>query len=209
MSTTSFCTICKKDVSGLSFENNQACEECSKNCYVISLQMKKSKEWSVLGVRNTREEAENEAQKLMSKFPIFNSYKIEKTNYLERNQETINNSEEIKSLNPKEVKELVSSTSNIQLLDVREKHEIKNDLILNAINIEVKEIPHKVNDLSKEKTYIVYCTAGYRSPYVCEFLQERGFKTYDLRGGLLGWKGAGFVVPVIEGTFKLLNKLRK
>lgn len=175
--------------------------------FVISMQMKATGKWVVLGLKQNRIEAEQEGQRMLSKMPIFKSFKVEQTEYSSQNSHFINS--EVIGITPKEVRNKLKLQKNIQFIDVREANEIKKDQIPGSILIEVKDIPHKLGELERNKEYIVYCTAGYRSPYVCKFLMEKGYKAFDLKGGLLAWKGAGFVTPVIEGALHVWNKLKK
>ena len=43
--------------------------------------------------------------------------------------------------------------------------------------------------LNKEKTYFVYCRSGNRSAQACNYMTTKGFKTYNLMNGIMGWDG--------------------
>jgi rhodanese-related sulfurtransferase len=43
--------------------------------------------------------------------------------------------------------------------------------------------------MDKSKTYFLYCRSGNRSSQACRYMQESGFNTYNLVGGMLDWDG--------------------
>jgi len=49
--------------------------------------------------------------------------------------------------------------------------------------------------VGKERPIVVVCLSGHRSPPMAEWLVAHGYgEVYDLTGGLLAWKGAGYPV---------------
>jgi len=52
---------------------------------------------------------------------------------------------------------------NFVILDVRSSSEHSSEKIANSINISVSDIEHKLKNLDKSKTYLVYCRSGARS----------------------------------------------
>jgi rhodanese-related sulfurtransferase len=44
-----------------------------------------------------------------------------------------------------------------------------------------------MNELDAEKEIVVLCRSGRRSLEVAKFLQQKGFKTVNLAGGILAW----------------------
>ncbi len=74
------------------------------------------------------------------------------------------------------------------LIDVREPFEIEICKIDTSINFPLKDIPDRYNELSKEKSILVYCHHGMRSQRAAEFLVSKGFKNvYNLKGGIDQW----------------------
>jgi rhodanese-related sulfurtransferase len=41
--------------------------------------------------------------------------------------------------------------------------------------------------LDKGKTYLVYCRSGNRSAQACQILSSKGFKAFNLAGGIMNW----------------------
>ena len=70
------------------------------------------------------------------------------------------------------------------LLDVRSSQEQDIfGLLEGSINIPVDELRSRRTEIDKEKTYIAYCTTGYRSYVACRILMQHGFSCKNLSGG--------------------------
>lgn len=76
-----------------------------------------------------------------------------------------------------------------QWLDVRLPSEFENQKQPNAINIPLYFIRLKLDQLSQDKQYIVYCDTGRRSSAAAYILNERGYNASVLKGGLSGMQG--------------------
>lgn len=87
-------------------------------------------------------------------------------------------------------KEMRRST-NAVILDVRTPGEFNFGKIPGAINIDITrgDFETIVNTFDKEKTYFVYCRAGNRSIAACNILGSKGYRSYNLAGGIILWKG--------------------
>ncbi len=71
-----------------------------------------------------------------------------------------------------------------QWLDVRLPSEFESFHEPDAVNVPLYFIRLKLNQLDKTKTYVVCCDTGRRSSAAAFILNERGFDTRVLRGGL-------------------------
>ena len=83
------------------------------------------------------------------------------------------------------------SEPNTVLLDVRTPSETKNGTIDGALEINVMstDFKNKIQDLDKNKTYLVYCRSGRRSVKACKEMEKVGFeKLVNLKGGYKAWK---------------------
>ena len=87
-----------------------------------------------------------------------------------------------------ELKAMMDSGTDFQLIDVREPHEyeicnIKGELI------PMNEIPDNLDKISKDKIVIMQCRSGSRSGRIVEFLEQaHGYTNlYNLKGGILAW----------------------
>ncbi|WP_299742307.1 rhodanese-like domain-containing protein [uncultured Rossellomorea sp.] len=198
------CTICTESHVEL---KDGLCRNCRQSCFSISLKMKRSKEWYALGIKSTKEEAEAAAKQTMDMFPLFETYRVEEIPFTLKEHKGKRGG--VVAVKPKDLKEQLKANDAIQLLDVRESFEVESGMLPGAIHIPIKELPSKLNELEKGKKYVVYCSAGYRSPYICEFLRDNGFSASHLEGGMIAWKGAGFILPIVTGTLKTVSKWKR
>ena len=97
----------------------------------------------------------------------------------------------VKHIDTKELKEVISNTQDLQLLDVRTPGEISRGYIDNAIldmDYMAGEFQKKINTLDKTKPIVVYCASGGRSAKAAEILAAEGFKNvYNYKDGYSGW----------------------
>jgi Rhodanese-related sulfurtransferase len=77
------------------------------------------------------------------------------------------------------------------ILDVRTPGEYELGKIPGAINIDITrgDFESLVESFDEEKTYFVYCHAGNRSVAACSILGSKGFRSYNLAGGIVQWNG--------------------
>ena len=83
------------------------------------------------------------------------------------------------------------------ILDVRRPTEFAEGHIKGAINIDWLDIENfkvQAQKLDVNKTYFIYCRSGKRSNAAAREMAKRGFKVFDLQGGILLWKQQGFEV---------------
>ena len=88
--------------------------------------------------------------------------------------------------------ELISQTEDSVIIDVRTPQECDEGIIAEAIHINFlagNEFVSALEGLEKEKTYFIYCRSGNRSSQACNYMNMKGFKTYNLMNGIIGWDG--------------------
>jgi len=83
----------------------------------------------------------------------------------------------------------LSSLSNFQILDTREKEEFEVSHLAGAIWVGFDTFKlENVAGLDKTKPVLVYCTVGARSQDIGKRLTAAGFtKVYNLYGGIIQW----------------------
>ncbi|MEK3887657.1 rhodanese-like domain-containing protein [Bacillus sp. FSL K6-3431] len=96
---------------------------------------------------------------------------------------------EIKTITPEEVKNQLQSGGTLNLIDVREDDEVAEGMIPEALHIKMGDIPERLDQLDKEKEYILVCRSGGRSGRVCDYLREQGYDVTNMVGGMLEWTG--------------------
>lgn len=95
----------------------------------------------------------------------------------------------INTITPQEVDDMLKQEKTIHLIDVREDEEVAEGKIPNALHIPLQQIQDRLDEIQKDKEYIIVCRSGNRSGMACEFLQSMGFKTSNMVGGMLNWSG--------------------
>lgn len=75
------------------------------------------------------------------------------------------------------------------LLDVRSAMEVKDGMIVGAVNYPVDELREMLDELPTDKTIIIYCAVGLRGYIASRILLQSGFKhVLNLSGGYKTWK---------------------
>ncbi len=83
------------------------------------------------------------------------------------------------------------ANDSVQVLDVRTAGEYNSGHIKKALWAnwnDAKEFERRTSFLDKKKPVYVYCLAGGRSAAAAKKLKEKGFKVFDLQGGINAWK---------------------
>ncbi len=88
-----------------------------------------------------------------------------------------------------EVLEKEANGEDLNLIDVREADEIAMGAIPNIIHIPLGEVESRLNELDKDKEYIIVCRSGGRSGVATQTLTTGGYKAKNMLGGMLDWTG--------------------
>lgn len=94
------------------------------------------------------------------------------------------------SISTEEAKKIITEKSqdkNFVILDVRTREEFLSGAIQNAINLDFysPDFCEKLDELDKNKTYLIYCRSGARSKGVLTLMQKLGFEfVYELDRGI-------------------------
>ena len=94
----------------------------------------------------------------------------------------------MKEVTVQELKKLMDSNADFQLIDVREPHEY--DICnLNGELIPMSDIPNNVDKIAKDKQVVIHCRSGKRSGDMLLWLEKNHGLTnlYNLKGGILAW----------------------
>ncbi len=85
------------------------------------------------------------------------------------------------------------------ILDVRKLSEAEAGHVKGAFNLPLSELSHQIEQLDKNKEYMVYCAGGYRSMIACSILRARGFKNLtNVYGGFGKIKDSA--APLVQGV---------
>jgi rhodanese-related sulfurtransferase len=105
----------------------------------------------------------------------------------------------VKVLQPDGVTRLINR-ENAQIIDIRSKKEFESGHIIDAIHIDVGDLPNQIERLKayKDKGVIFYCANGPTAVREARKLMNEGFeKVYCLKGGILTWQQAN--LPLTKG----------
>lgn len=75
----------------------------------------------------------------------------------------------------------------LTLLDVREDWEMSIASVPGVVHIPMAQVPARMSELDRTTEIVVLCRSGRRSLEVAKLLQDSGFKTFNLSGGILAW----------------------
>lgn len=70
------------------------------------------------------------------------------------------------------------------VLDVRRNTEAQTEHVKGAMNLSLKDLPERMNELDKNANYLVHCAGGYRSMIASSILKQNGFTNFkNVLGG--------------------------
>lgn len=105
-------------------------------------------------------------------------------------------------LDADEFESKISSSRQVQLIDVRTPAEYQDGHLKNSKNLDYKSpnFKEEIKGLDKSKPVLVYCLSGGRSALASKALIENGFaQVYEMKGGYLKWSSSGKKVEGAEG----------
>tara|TARA_B100000886_G_scaffold232967_1_gene162740 strand:+ start:224 stop:571 length:348 start_codon:yes stop_codon:yes gene_type:complete len=95
----------------------------------------------------------------------------------------------IQDINKEEVIDILNK-ENIYVIDLRTEKEFRQGNIKNSHNIDFqkREFISNINELDKEKEYLIYCMSGNRSEKASLVMKSLGFKIiYHYKKGYKDW----------------------
>lgn len=107
------------------------------------------------------------------------------------------------ALEPVSRKELTRRLKDdlVTLLDVRPGDEFAAGHLPNAINIPLRDLPHRLRQLPKNREIVAYCRGAYcvLAFEAVALLRKRGFTAMRLEEGFPEWRAAGLPVETLQG----------
>ena len=102
---------------------------------------------------------------------------------------------------------LSDSSTQIILLDTREKEEYDISHINGAIHIGYEDFDHGLlPEIHRDQKVVVYCSVGYRSEKIGEKLENKGFnQVFNLYGSIFEWVNQGG--ELVDNNGKPTNKI--
>ena len=79
----------------------------------------------------------------------------------------------------------------VVVLDVRELGELDSGAIENSVCIPLGKLNSRIEELDRDKLFVMHCKGGYRSSIATSLLRRAGFRSVaNLIGGFDAWKAA-------------------
>ena len=88
-----------------------------------------------------------------------------------------------------ELKQRLDNGEDIQIVDVREPHEVAIAKIPNSIHIPLGQVVNRMSEIDPNKEAVVHCKMGGRSARAIMALKQSGFNgnLINLKGGITAW----------------------
>lgn len=103
----------------------------------------------------------------------------------------------IQRLAPSALADRLASEDPPQLIDVRAEPELADGTIDGARNVPLTHLAESLDELSRDRMTVVFCSTGYRSAIAAGMLQAAGFASVgDLAGGYGAWSSRGEAAAV-------------
>lgn len=131
-------------------------------------------------------------------FVFFSGCSIE-TNTSRKNQTTVNKIENISSKQAYEIINANKDNPKFNILDIRTPQEFQEGRIANSINVDYysADFEYKIDNLDKNKIYLIYCRSGNRSNRAINLMKQKGFsEVYNITNGIIDWQQNK--LPIIE-----------
>ncbi len=97
--------------------------------------------------------------------------------------------EHVMTMEARELKRRMDGGETVQLLDVREPHEVSVSRIPGSVHIPLAAVVARMDELDPERELVVHCKMGGRSARAIEALREAGYRgrMVNLTGGITAW----------------------
>ena len=108
----------------------------------------------------------------------------------------------IENITPQEAFTLIQnsqSNPDFVIIDVRTAEEFTDGYIETAVNLDyyAETFRDELNQLDKNKTYLIYCRSGNRSGKALDIMKQLNFReVYNMSGGIIQWKAEG--LPTVK-----------
>lgn len=89
---------------------------------------------------------------------------------------------DIKTIQYHEVDEVLDRGDIV--LDVRDEFELATGMIEGSINIPLGSLRKRIDEIPKDKNIFVTCQVGLRGYIACRILTQRGYKCFNIDGGI-------------------------
>lgn len=97
--------------------------------------------------------------------------------------------QQIPQISATELKQRLDNGDDLQIIDVREAHEVAIAKLPKTIHIPLGQIVNRMSEINPDKETIVHCKMGGRSNMAIAGLKQAGFtgSLTNLAGGITAW----------------------
>lgn len=97
--------------------------------------------------------------------------------------------EGVEQINVEELKNILKDESDATIvIDVREPSEYTEGHIPGVPLLPMREVPELIDEIDKEKHYILVCRSGNRSQHTALYFKDHGIQhVKNFAGGMLAW----------------------
>lgn len=88
-----------------------------------------------------------------------------------------------------QAKEVETQYDNLNIVDVREAEEVAEGKIPGALHMPIGILEYRMNELDKNKPYVMVCRSGGRSSQATRFLEDQGYDVTNMDGGMMSYDG--------------------
>ncbi|CCH48191.1 rhodanese-like domain-containing protein [Pseudodesulfovibrio piezophilus] len=102
---------------------------------------------------------------------------------------------QVHDINPAQARQLMNTTPDLVILDIRTPDEFHQGHIKGSVNIDffAEDFNEKINMLDKTKPYFIYCRSGQRSHVATSSMDKNGFvEIHNLTQGINAWTDKGY-----------------
>ncbi|HEY4280895.1 MAG TPA: rhodanese-like domain-containing protein [Conexibacter sp.] len=100
---------------------------------------------------------------------------------------------------PAEVSALLAQDGEIQLVDVREPHEVDAGAIAGAKHVPLQDLMAAAEQLDPNRPVVFYCRVGGRSKMATDAFRASGWDARNMTGGIVAWVDEGLPLSDPDG----------
>lgn len=115
--------------------------------------------------------------------------------FLNNSNTEVNEMKSMNTISLNDWKNIYDNNKDYIVIDVRTPQEFNEGHVKGAININFydENFEEQLDELNKDKKYLIYCRSGSRSSKTLILMENLQFiNVYDLEGGILAYNNAGY-----------------
>lgn len=94
---------------------------------------------------------------------------------------------EVPAVAPRAVADRRARGEDVLILDVREPFEHERAHLPGTLDIPMREVPERMDQLPRDREIVVLCHHGVRSWHTARWLRAQGYDAVNLSGGIDAW----------------------